>query len=314
MFHRCWLILTAGLMLQAETQLRELAYVRPVMWPNEIVPLYDKGFLLYPLRPNRVEILRPGGQPASSFEVPCPGSSTCSVTTLAANSSGSIAVSLAYITASGRTAGIRLIDTSGRELGFIRTGNYLPTALCFDADDNLWSVGRENEPFTDFESREYLLVRKFTPDGKELGRYLPKSLWPARKAQPSRIGTGYWSMRAASDRIGVFVHEGHRDNPAEWVEWDLAGNLLTRTLIKMGKAGRAFTSSGRLYVRFRVPGSKRLELRVLDKKTGAWTAVPDNLPDTPEFDRAFLLGADGDDLVYSLDFRVVLVRPGDIAQ
>jgi YD repeat-containing protein len=203
-----------------------------------------------------------------------------------------------------------VIDTSGRELHFIGTSDYLPATVCFDADDNLWSVGREAEP-TGFERADYLLVRKFSRGGKELGRYLPKSLWPAKKAQPSRIGGGYWHLRAASDRIGIAIHENHADNPAEWMEWDLAGNLLTRTLIKMDKAGRAFTSSGRLYARFRVPGAKRLELRVLDKKTGTWTAVADNLPDTPEFERAFLLGAEGDDLVYSLDFRLVLVRPGN---
>jgi hypothetical protein len=64
-------------------------------------------------------------------------------------------------------------------------------------------------------------------------------------------------------------------------------------------------------VDFRAPDARKPDLRVLDTKTGSWTPVADNLPDYPHFERAFLLGADRQDLVYSVDHRLILVRPGN---
>ena len=55
-------------------------------------------------------------------------------------------------------------------------------------------------------------------------------------------------MCAATDRIGALIHEGHAENPPEWVEWDLTGKLVSRTLLQgIPWGGRAFTAGGRLY-------------------------------------------------------------------
>ena len=148
-----------------------------------------------------------------------------------------------------------------------------------------------------------MLVRKFSRDGKELGRHLPSSLWPGRKAAPDAVSGGYWQMRAATDRIGVLVHANHADNQPEWVEWDFEGQVLTRTILKddLHGHGRAYTSDGRLYAQFNTAAGKK-ELRMFNPNTGGWAPVSVIPPE----DRAFLLGSDGIQLAFSLDSRVVL--------
>jgi hypothetical protein len=111
------------------------------------------------------------------------------------------------------------------------------------------------------------------------------------------------------------IHESNAFNPEEWIEWDLNGNLLNRTVIPKRIAdGRAYTSDGRLYVRFRVARSQRPELRVLDRATGDWLRVAANVPEAAEEEGAFLLGADGRELVYRVGYgnvRLHRVKPGD---
>jgi len=123
-------------------------------------------------------------------------------------------------------------------------------------------------------------------------------------------------MCAASDRIGVLIHESFADNPPEWVEWDLTGKLLSRTTLKdrWSAAGRAFTSDGRLYAQSQWAENGGFVLDVLDTATSKWTAVPDNLPEEIKTRGAFLLAADGEDLVYKAcpggNVRLLWVRPG----
>jgi hypothetical protein len=93
----------------------------------------------------------------------------------------------------------------------------------------------------------------------------------------------------------------------------LNGKLIRRTVVADGMSlGQAYTSDGRFYVRTRGTGTFP-ELRVLNLSDGTWTTLPANLPERAEFDRAFLLGADGEDLVYRIGYgnvRLMWARPG----
>jgi hypothetical protein len=187
-------------------------------------------------------------------------------------------------------------------------------ALCFDRDDRLWSLGWKRDLVTDGdEDSDYPVVRKFSRDGKEIGAYLPRSLWQ-RRSHPGGAGRGYWTIYAAADRVGLLVHESYANNPAEFLQLDLNGNLLARTIIGTYlSAGRAYSGDGRFYARFRTGAGKKLELRVLDPATGTWTPVPDNLPLDSE--RALLLGAQGNELVYKTSVgitKLLWARPGAV--
>ena len=312
---RVWSFLLISSLALAAAPAREMVYSSAITMGGQIVPLYDKGYLVYLHQPNRLEVHRPDGKLAYNFDLPCPGEASCSAAAVAVNSKGNVAASFGYSNRSGRAAGIRIMDPQGKEIRFISTSLYVPTNLSFDKDDNLWALGWQRDSLTQDteEKQDYRLVRKFSAAGLEIGRYVPRSLWPNRKAFPGAGGRGYWRMYAASDRIGAIIHENYADSAPEFVEWNLDGKLIRRTVIPNDTSfGRAYTSDGRFYVRVREKGS-RPELRVLDPSDATWKRLSENLPDRIEFDRALLLGADGEELVYRVghgNTHLIWARPG----
>ena len=310
----CLLLFALSVCVQADSPVREMVYSRVSTTGGQVVPLFDNGYLIYPHQPNRLQVVRPDGHIAYDMELPCPGTGTCSAAAVAVDSDGNVAVSFGYWTRAGRGSGIRILAPQGQEVRFIETSPYLATSMCFDRKGDLWSAGRQSDSSGEMEDQQdYSVVRKFSREGQNIGNYLPRSLWPNRKAQPGRFGRGYWHMYSASERIGAIFHENHADNPAEWIEWDLNGNIVSRTIISTSRSGRAYTSDGRLYCRFRTNDKRYSELRVLDTASGNWFTVSANLPAAAESDGAFLLGADGAHLVYRVGYgnvRLLWVRPG----
>jgi hypothetical protein len=299
---------------QAEVPIREVLYTA-VTVGGQIAPRYDKGYLLYLHPTGWLEVFRPDGQLAFNLQLPCPGTGSCSATTVAVDARGNMAVSFGYLGAQGKAAGIRFMDPRGSEVRFVETSPYLPTMLAFDGNNDLWSLGWQRDSANnDEEQQDYFLARRFSAAGKELGRYLPRSLWPSRKSSPGAGSGGYWRMSAAADRMGAVIHWNQADNLPEWIEWSLDGRLLTRTTLpKDIRGGRAYTSDGRLYGRFAVGDGPQHELRVLNNTTGAWTSVPSNLPRSAEADSTYLFGADGNELVYRVGYgnvRLIWARPG----
>jgi hypothetical protein len=295
---------------------REVVYGGAVTLGDQVVPSYDNGFLMYLHHPNRLQVFRSDTRLAFDLELPCPGTGQCSATATAADGHARIAVGFAYWSENGRASGIRILDLKGNPVSFIDTSRYVPGMLCFDRTGDLWSLGWERDPLIGAteNKQDYSLVRKYSADGKLLGEYLPRSLWPA-KASPGAGGRGYWRMADASDRIGVLIHRSSAGQLTEWVEWDLTGKLLSRTpLPDEPSGGRGFTANGRLYALFYPKEPRDAVLRVLDTNTGTWTPVPHNLPDHIRTQGVFLLGADGDELVYRVagggNVRLVWARPG----
>jgi hypothetical protein len=312
---RVWPFLLVSSLALTAAPMKEKVYCNAVTMGGQIVPLYDRGYLVYLHQPNRLEVHRPDGQLAYNFELPCPGEGSCSAAAVAVNFKGNVAVSFGYSNSNGRAAGIRIMNPQGKEIRFISTSLYVPTELCFDKDDNLWALGWLRDSLTRDaeEKQDYPLVRKFSAAGAEIGQYLPRSLWPNRKAFPGAGGRGYWRMSAASDRIGAVIHENYADSAPEFVEWNLDGKLIRRTVIPDDTSfGRAYTSDGRFYVRVREKGS-RPELRVFEPSHGTWKPVSENLPERIDLDGTLLLGADGEELVYRVghgNTRLVWARPG----
>ena len=295
---------------------REVVYAGIAAVGGQIIPLYDKGYLVYLQHPsNRLQVFRPDTQLAYEIDPPCPASGTCSPGATAVTATGIVAVGYGYTSDAGiRVGGIRILDPQGKSLRFIDTDGYIPQSLAFDNDENLWVHGWQRDAVTrDSESKaEYNLIRKYSRDGRLLGSFMPRhAMWPGKKSGPGMSGRGFWSMIAAKDRIAALIHEHNSDNEPELLEWDLKGNLLTRTVLPRDLfGGKAYTASGRFYARHRT-GTTTRELRVLDTKTGTWTTVPDNLP-AELTSRGLLLGAHGDELVYQFgpgNLRLIYAKP-----
>ena len=121
-------------------------------------------------------------------------------------------------------------------------------------------------------------------------------------ARTSACATSVTTQDASSHEAVVGLRDSN--NPAEWIEWDLSGNLLSRTVIPSRvPGGPAYSADGRLYGRFRVKSNRHAELRVLERGLGTWVPVRANLPETAEGEGAFLLGAHGEELVIGLGIR-----------
>jgi hypothetical protein len=305
-------LLIAGVLQPAPP---ETVYGGAVVLGGQIVPLFQNGYLIYLHSPNRLQVFRPDTQLAYEYEVPCPSpQGNCSVAGVTVTRKGIVALGIAYPAPSGYASGIRFVDQAGKEIRFVETGRYIPSQLAFDKNDNLWSIGWERDKWINGrETQEpYNLVRKYSADGKLIGEYLPRTLW-ASKHKPSIEARGYWRMYAADDRVGVIVDDNFAERTPEWVEWDLNGTLLQRIPLAgdPSSLGRAFGGNGKLYAQFRLTErGNQTELRVLESKTGKWLPARANLPEQVV---GYLLGADGDQLVYRVagggNLRLVWARP-----
>jgi YD repeat-containing protein len=292
------LLLVASLWAQVTP--RQSVYANAVMLGGQAVPLFDKGYLIYLHRPNRLQVFRPDTKLAYELDVPCPaGANTCSAAGVGVSATGTVAVGIGYLASHGYTSGIRWLDSGGGEIRFTATDRYVPVQLTFDHSGNLWTMGWTRDRWLNDRASEEPcnIVRKYSAEGKLLGEYLPTTLWNLRHG-PALGGRGYWTMYAAADRIGALINDSFANRTPEWVEWDLNGRLVSRTAVgDMQGMGRGFTSDGRLYAQFRGTAGI-IELRVLDVPSGLWKPARTNLPERMS---AFLLGADGKDLVYRIN-------------
>jgi len=296
---------------------REVTYGSAASGAGMSVPYFAHGYLIYNRQGARIEIHGPDGQKLYEGAPECPqGKPPCPVSAVAADGKGMIAVGLVYHTASGKASAIRWMTARGRVTRLVETGRFVPTRLCFDARGDLWAMGWERDADDrEIASRvDYATVRKYSAEGKELGRFVPRSLWAGKGTSPASAAIGYWWMAAAKESIGTIAYPNHADHAPEWVEWDLEGRLIARTpLPRMGGHGFAYTADGVLFARFQV-GDSRLELRRLERGTGKWSVVKSNLPEEELGRPGFLHGGDGEELVYRMGPGAPVlqwVKPGE---
>jgi hypothetical protein len=303
------LLLVASLWAQVTP--RQSVYANAVTLGGQAVPLFDKGYLIYLHRPNRLQVFRPDTKLAYELDVPCPaGANTCSVAGVGVSATGTVALGIGFRALQGYASGIRWLDGNGKEIRFVSTERYVPVQLAFDRNGDLWAMGWTRDLWLNDRSSEepYPVVRKYSAEGKLLGEFLPTTLWTLKHG-PSLGGRGYWTMYSGGDRVGALFNDGFANATPEWIEWDLSGRMLSRTSLRgVQPIGRGFASDGRLYGQFRAGAGT--ELRVLDTQSGIWKPVRTNLPERTS---AFLLGANGKDLVYRLNqsghVQLIWARP-----
>jgi hypothetical protein len=136
-------------------------------------------------------------------------------------------------------------------------------------------------------------VRKYQPDGKEAGAYLPRSLFPPG-LEPASQGFQWNSITVAHDRIGLWAVSGTRGTETEWVELDLNGNLSGRwRLDQFGHHPKlAFTRDDSFFVQVWDDKTGTQQFYTLDRASSEWRAI-DTAPS------GWLEGTDGDALVFS---------------
>jgi hypothetical protein len=186
---------------------------------------------------------------------------------------------------------IILLDRNGNQTGLIDTGRYLASRIATAEDRSIWALGWQRDSVrTSYpDARDYMIVRHFFGEGKELGAYVarstfPKGLEPGAQSSPTRIAI-------TKDRVGILAFSGNVGSQTEWLELDLNGNVIERS--RLDNVLRqifvsAFTEDDHVYL-----GGNQ-ELYTLDHSSHMWKSTPF----TPKKGR--LMGAHGEKLVYDV--------------
>jgi len=254
----------------------------------QMVPAFYQGYL-YLIEVDSVTIFAPDGHLAMTF-----AEEAGQPRAIAVDTDGTVAVAWGAVDPK-KGRGIDFRDSSGSVTRTIKTGLYLPHHLAFAEDHSLWSFGCEVDATSahGIPKREYKTVRKYGPDGKEAGAYLPRSLFPTG-LEPASQGFQWNSITVAHDRVGLWAVSGTRGTQTEWVELDLNGDLSGRwRLDQFGQALRlALTRDGHFFVQVWNDKTGSPRFYTLDRASSEWRAI-DAAPS------GWLEGADGDALVFS---------------
>jgi hypothetical protein len=110
------------------------------------------------------------------------------VSNAAVDVGGSAAVAIAD--GQQQSGRISLLDPRGKQVRFIEMENYVPIGVCFAPDHSIWVIGGPAELDG---PKNYEILRHYSAEGEELGRYLPKSSFP-EAGKPLRA-TGVFTRR-----------------------------------------------------------------------------------------------------------------------
>jgi hypothetical protein len=278
---------------------KAVLYQAPVA-PNTRLPIYENGYMIvtYSAGDSAITVYGSDGLRLFDTLVHVPQADSLSLGNSAADIDGTIAVTIAYSTSGKYVGGIALLDRSGRQTRLIKTDRYMPEELAFDANHNLWTAGWQRDIERDDmpDKRDYLIFRKFSPEGEQVGAFVSRSSFPAGLEPGTGIG-GLKSLRAVNNRVGALLMSGKVGNLAEWLELDLEGKLLGRwRMDDLHVANLALTPDGNLYAHTPCSHSQTLQLTLFDRTTASWRTLPGDLKAG-----CIMMGADGGDLVF-LDY------------
>ena len=284
-----------------EQPVRELS-TQAVTFANSIVPLFRRGFVVtFPPGPARGDhprissikygfsVYAADGNFAFSKSIEVPEGSQPVVRDVDFDTDGSVVVAATALGGpSGFLMGILLLDRTGRQTGFINTGRYFPASVAIASDHSIWTLGSQmaadHPPYPD--RQDYMIIRHYSADGKELKACLPRSSFPAG-LEPGSSGPGV-GIEVTHDRVGIFAYSGETGVNAEWIELDLDGNLLWRSRVDgviRGVALAAITEDDHVYLE-----GYNGEVYTLDSVSHAWRPIPKH--------EGTFMGVDGKNLVY----------------
>ncbi|HTQ53425.1 MAG TPA: hypothetical protein VMI94_03130 [Bryobacteraceae bacterium] len=256
--------------------------------PHAKLPIYDHGYLIvtYGHGDSAITAYGPDGSRIFDGLVKLPSNAPLEIGNAAADTDGTVAVTVTYTGPEGHGGAIVLFNRIGHQTHVIETGRYLPAALAFDSHRDLWAAGWQRG------TQDYFIFRKFSPTGTEAGAFVRRSAFPAG-LEPGHIPLGEKGVSVADGRVGALLESGNSADAREWVELDLAGKLVGRwPMPHMFGINVAFASDGNLYGDTPYAKGKPVHLTLFDRSSGAWKTVPDEI----HADWT-LMGAQGSDVV-----------------
>jgi hypothetical protein len=240
--------------------------------------------------PDHVRLFAPQGYSSIFFDLDGRGPERSYVHSIAIDSDGTIAV--AWGTRE-QTDGIEIRDARGTLLRTIDTGLFVPGSVTFAADHSLWSFGWQRATARSVaHAKEFMTLRHYSPDGKEISTHLPRSVFP-QGLEPGGAQPQERRIFMMQDSIGLVAFSGKWGDNQEWVEVDLNGNVRGRWPLNGAQfPGVAVTSDGNVYAKRRDPKTGRNNVVRLDRASSTWQPVKLATPGE-------LYGADDDQLIFA---------------
>jgi hypothetical protein len=259
---------------------RTVAIRADTVSPMNIIPTFDNGYLAI-YEPGGFSVFAPDGSVVFHFV----GPRGQLVVNVAVDWDGTAAAAVH----NGTDGGIAIVDRTGTEKRFIKTGAFTPSQVCFAPDHSIWTTGAIVRTRA-APAPDYSILRHYSRAGESLGEFLPRSSFSKTDIEPVNVMVGGWGLRIANGRIGAYMHFGGRREHALWVETGLDGKEIGRWGADIDGHPAAFTQNAEVYARI-VGGVAKL-----DRATATWNPVP-------------MLTADG--LVGSLGGSLVFLGRGD---
>jgi hypothetical protein len=297
----------------ASAQSREVHYPA-ALTPLNTVPTFDRGYIaVYDHVPGTnaylisIDLYSPQGRLMYTASAHPPNGGEVSIHNVAVDDDGTLAAAVGDSTSCkapvrgsvpSAASGIALFDPSGIQTSFIDTGcGYLTSQVAFGPDHSIWTLGylplpQQRASVEAYFTANYLTLRHYAQDGRELGAFLPRASLPHPddpKMEPVILPqVGLWQLRVVNEQVEILL-----PRVSLWVETGLDGREAGRW--STGEASRArptaFTADGRAW---RQDGE---QLMVFDRAVGAWTrAASQDL-------HALLIGGDGNNLVFLMPDR-----------
>ena len=151
-------------------------------------------------------------------------------------------------------------------------------------------IGRPYTPARD----DYMIVRKFLPNGEQVGAYLPRSQFPDGLEPADETWRLTNCITLSHDQVGLLVNSGMNSSKTEWVELDLNGNLTGRWRLDqfVNDLRLAFTADDNVFVYYRGLDGRNAYLSTLDREASTWKQLQWQW--SPN---GYLAGADGEQLI-----------------
>jgi hypothetical protein len=310
------LVLFAGpITMAAELRLTPSASRQPVTLPVSLegkrMATYGGGALVVAegdmAEPGVFSVYGANGNLLSQVPLKIPGASRVVVYDYSRSAAGTL-VACGFAESPGvqRAPYLTWFSADGSSQKVIRTEPYYPFLCAGAPDGSLWTVGLEmnanlqEKP----EHRESPVLRRFSPDGRQLGAWLPRSSFPGS----AELVRGF--LVASNKRVGWLRWSADSGLEAVYAEITPEGEITSFPLkqipgFKSGIgafSGMALTADGDALVAA-VPGDKTEATAVLwlDRSKAEWRRVSVPVAASPPFfhiygaDTELALYAGGDD-------------------
>ena len=252
------LTLFAGAMFAADRQVTYQGDLSPL----NIKPTFDHGYVIAWDRNTdgttkqikTISVFGPDGSRLYQASITVSNQKFTSLLNGAADTDGTVAVVF------GNPGGFAVLDPSGKQIHTVLTAPYAPSQICFAPDHTIWLEGQEG-----LGSTEYMIFRKYSPDGHELGRFVSSAKFAAKVSAVHTIG-GRAIWASVNGIVALVLEDQPQPHPPlmQWVQLDFEGNVV-------GKPGQhryffpwALTPQGTIYAK---EGDKFV---YLDNVSGKW--------------------------------------------